>query len=314
MSTLLNTRVIKTSLSLANSMIKSIAPAQDFFVLIVTGLSGAGKTSVMRALEDAGFYCVDNLPVPLIFTFLNLIIKTQPNTCKVALGIDARGQQYLEHFMAEVASLKREGPFRHLKIMFLKASQEMLIKRYQETRRNHPLLDESTDLISAIQAETTLLEPIMQVADIVLDTDIFNVHELRNWVRQSFETEQSRKMLVNFVSFGFKYGLPSESNLVFDVRFLPNPYFIPELKMLTGKEAAVQEYVFSKEAATSYWQLLLPFIATTLEKYYEEGRYFVTIAIGCTGGKHRSVSFVERLAQTPLPNANVLVQHRDLHR
>lgn len=293
-------------------MQKIPAPAQDFLVLIVTGLSGAGKTSVMRTLEDAGFYCVDNLPVPLIFTFLNLIIQTQPNTLKVALGIDARGQQYLQHFMAEVANLKKSGPFKHLKIIFLKASQETLIKRFQETRRNHPLVDEHTDLLTAIRAEAKLLEPIMQVADITVDTDIFNVHELRNWVRQSFEVQQQRKMLVNLLSFGFKYGLPAESNLVFDVRFLPNPYFVPELKAQTGKESAIQEYIFSKPEAIAYWQLLLQFITITLEKYYEEGRYFVTIAIGCTGGKHRSVSFVERLAQTSLPNASVLVHHRDL--
>ncbi len=287
-------------------------PDQEFLILIVTGLSGAGKTSVMRTLEDSGFYCVDNLPVPLIFTFLNLVLQTRPHTLKVALGIDARGQQYLQHFLEEVAKLKEAGPFHQLKIMFLKASEETLIKRFQETRRNHPLLDEKTHLIEAIREEMHLLEPIMQIADITLDTDIFNVHELRNWVRQAFATQHHRKMLVNLVSFGFKYGLPQDSNLVFDVRFLPNPYFIPELKLLTGKDAVVQEYVFSKAEAITYWQLLFQFISITLEKYYEEGRYFVTIAIGCTGGKHRSVSFVEKLGNTSLPNANILVHHRDI--
>jgi UPF0042 nucleotide-binding protein len=284
----------------------------DFLILIVTGLSGAGKTSVMRALEDTGFYCVDNLPVPLIFTFLNLVLQTRQNTLKVALGIDARGQQYLQYFLEEVAKLKQTGPFHQLKIMFLKASEETLIKRFQETRRNHPLLDTSTDLVSAIREETQLLEPIMHIADVTLDTDLFNVHELRHWVRKTFETDAHKKILVNLVSFGFKYGLPPESNLVFDVRFLPNPYFIPELKPLTGKDGAVQEYVFSKPEAASYWQLLFQFINTTLEKYYEEGRYFVTIAIGCTGGKHRSVSFVEKLSTMQLAHAQLLVQHRDI--
>ncbi|MBM3886540.1 RNase adapter RapZ [Candidatus Dependentiae bacterium] len=289
-------------------------PPQEFLILIVTGLSGAGKTSVMRTLEDSGFYCVDNLPVPLIFTFLNLVLQTRPHTCKVALGIDARGQQYLQYFLEEVAKLKKAEPFHQLKIMFLKASEETLIKRFQETRRNHPLVDENTDLINAIKEEFQLLEPIMHIADITLDTDIFNVHELRNWVRQSFATQHQRKMLVNLVSFGFKYGLPADSNLVFDVRFLPNPYFIPELKSLTGKDAEIQEFVFSKPETATYWQLLLHFITITLEKYYEEGRYFVTIAIGCTGGKHRSVSFIEKLATTPLPNTHVLIQHRDITR
>lgn len=285
---------------------------KDFLVLIVTGLSGAGKTSVMRTLEDAGFYCVDNLPVPLIFTFLNLIVQTQPNTPKVALGIDARGQHYLEHFIAEVTALKQTGTFQQIKIIFLKANTNTLIKRFQETRRSHPLADESTDLLSAIKLEEELLDPIMQAADIVLDTDIFNVHELRNLIRQSFETSQQRKILVNFVSFGFKYGLPQESNLVFDVRFLPNPYFISDLKSLTGIDPRVQEFVFSKQETQGYWQVLHQFISTTLEKYYEEGRYFVTIAIGCTGGKHRSVSFVERFGTTSFPNARVSIQHKDI--
>lgn len=286
----------------------------NFLVLIITGLSGAGKTSVMRTLEDEGFYCVDNLPVPLIFSFLNLILQTQTMTQRVALGIDARGQQYLEHFMAEIALLKKEGPFQHLKIVFLTASEATLIKRFQETRRNHPLVDHHTDLLSAIREETQLLDPIRQVADITLNTDLFNIHELRNWVRQSFESQQQRKMLLNLISFGFKYGLPTESNLVFDIRFLPNPYFIPELKQLSGKDIAVQNYVFSHEDATKYRELLLNFISTTLEKYFTEGRYFVTIAIGCTGGKHRSVSFVEWLAKQTLPHATILIQHRDLNK
>lgn len=289
-------------------------PQKEILIIIVTGLSGAGKTSVMRTLEDAGFYCVDNLPVPLMRTFLDLIMQTHLHATKVAFGIDARGQQYLQHFMTEVTKLKHNGPFMQLKIMFLKASHETLIKRFQETRRNHPLLDQNIDLLSAIQEETKLLEPIMQIADITLDTDIFNVHELRNWVRNSFTTDQKPTLLVNLISFGFKYGLPPESNLIFDVRFLPNPYFVTELKYLTGIEAAVQDYVFSQQETIRYWQLLSHFITTTLEKYYEEGRYFVTVAIGCTGGKHRSVSFIERLAKIAVPNTNIVIQHRDLTR
>lgn len=285
-----------------------------FLIIIVTGLSGAGKTSVMRTLEDAGFNCVDNLPVPLIRTFLDLIMQTHTHTTKVALGIDSRGQQYLQHFMSEIASLKENTSLFQLKIMFLKASNDTLIKRFQETRRNHPLLEQTIDLTSAIQEEIKLLEPIMQIADITLDTDIFNIHELRNWVRNSFATDQKPILLVNLVSFGFKYGLPTESNLVFDVRFLPNPYFVAELKYLTGQDPEVQEYVFSQQETIHYWQLLLHFITTTLEKYYEEGRYSVTIAIGCTGGKHRSVSFVERFGKITIPNTSIVIQHRDITR
>lgn len=289
------------------------ASDQEFLVLIVTGLSGAGKTSVMRSLEDANFYCVDNLPVPLIFTLLNLIIQTKPNTVKVALGIDARGgEQYLQNFLVEVSNLKQSSSFSQLKIVFLNASEETLIKRFQETRRNHPLLNQKRDLIAAIREEARLLKPIMAIADIILDTDIFNIHELRNWVRQSFEPQKQPRILVNLISFGFKYGIPTESNLVFDIRFLANPYFVAELKNLTGRDTKVQEYIFSKPDIMHYWQILEKFIRTTLAKYCEEGRYFVTIAIGCTGGKHRSVSFVEKLAHATWPHTTILTHHRDI--
>ena len=285
---------------------------EHFLVLIVTGLSGAGKTSAMRTLEDAGFYCVDNLPIPLIEKLFNFLLQSNIHPLKLAIGIDARSKTYFQNFMVDIETLKQKEEFKNLKVLFLKASEETLIKRFQETRRNHPLLNEKRHLLEAIRQEILLLEPIMKQADIVLDTDIFTIHELRNWVRQSFEHKTQRAMLVSLVSFGFKYGLPLESNLIFDVRFLPNPYFVEELKSLSGKDALVQTYVFSKDETIRYADLLFEFINTTLGKYYQEGRYFVTVAIGCTGGKHRSVSLIEKLAKTTIANTTMLVHHRDI--
>ena len=287
------------------------AAPQTRQILIVTGLSGAGKTSVMRSLEDLGFYCVDNLPVPLLSIFLNLTFHTQTNLLKVALGIDARSEQFLNEFINEIEKLKTQAPLFHLKIIFLNASNQTLLKRFQETRRKHPLAID-IDLTSAIEREKQLLDPIMAQADMVLDTDVFNIHELRNWVRRSFSDTQTREIIVNLISFGFKYGVPAESNLVYDLRFLPNPYFVPELKMLDGRTGDVQNYLFHKEVVIDYWQRLTDFLCYSLQKFCEEGRFFVSVAIGCTGGKHRSVAFVEKLQQQHWPSVRFLVHHRDV--
>jgi UPF0042 nucleotide-binding protein len=286
---------------------------KELLVLIVTGLSGAGKANVIRSLEDLGFFCVDNLPVPLMFTLLNLILQTQSHVLKVALGIDARSQHFLQNFINEVQTLKQKEPFNLLKIVFLTAREDTLIKRFQETRRNHPL-GQNIDLLSAIRKEQQLLEPIKRIADVIIDTDAFNIHELRRLVQQSFDSKNQRHMLVNLVSFGFKYGIPIESNLVLDLRFLPNPYFVQELKQSTGKDQAVYDYIFSKQVTQDYWDKCIDFLQDTLQRCYEEGRFFVTISIGCTGGKHRSVAFIERIMTLKIPFTNWLVQHRDIEK
>jgi len=278
-------------------------------VLIVTGLSGAGKGSLMRCLEDLGFYCVDNLPVPLITTFLKLAFQAQTNIPKVALGIDARGNQFLDTFMSEIEKIKPETDL--LRIVFLNASEETLVKRFQETRRAHPLA-KGVSLENAIKREKKLLEPIMNMADMTLDTDVYNIHNLRSWVRSAFATGHTPEILVNLVSFGFKYGVPTDSNLVFDLRFLPNPYFIPELKHQTGRNQEIHDYLFAQKTVTDYWEKLLDFTQYSLQKFYSEGRYLVTISIGCTGGKHRSVSFVEKLSRETWPNIKFITTHRDI--
>jgi RNase adapter protein RapZ len=280
---------------------------------IVTGLSGAGKTSLMRALEDSGFYCVDNLPLPLLSAFLNLMFQSQTNLVKVALGIDARGQKFLNNFISEVERLRKQNNTEIIfKIIFLSASEDVLVKRFQETRRNHPLATSDISLLAAIRKEKEILEPIRHMADMILNTDIFNVHELRRWVRNFFTDESEREVLVNLISFGFKFGVPAESNLVYDLRFLPNPYFEPTIKAFDGRNEAIQNYLFTNPVVNEYWEKLEDFLKYSVQKFYQEGRFFVHVAIGCTGGKHRSVAFVEKLGKQKWDNVRFLIQHRDL--
>lgn len=285
--------------------------AREREVLIITGLSGAGKTSMMRALEDLGYYCVDNLPVPLIAAFLQLAFNTNNNVLKVALGIDARNEQFLGSLANELQHIKKEALITSPKIIFLNASAQTLLKRFQDTRRTHPLADDMS-LGNAITKEKSLLEPIMHMADMILDTDTFNIHELRNWTRKTFTNDHQHELMVHLISFGFKYGVPVESNLVYDLRFLPNPHFIPALKALNGRDAAINDYLFSQKTVQDYWQRLADFLRYSLERYYEEGLFFVSIAIGCTGGKHRSVAFVEKLSKELWPHTHCSVTHRDI--
>lgn len=282
-------------------------------VLIVTGLSGAGKTTLMSALEDLGFYCVDNLPVPLLSSFLSLVFQANTNLFKVALGIDARGQKFLSSFIGEMEQLRKNSAQDiALKIIFLNASEDVLVKRFQETRRNHPLVENNLSLLDAIKKEKLLMAPIKHMSDVILDTDVLNVHKLRSWGRKLFSSEKDRKVLVNITSFGFKYGIPLESNLIYDLRFLPNPYFIPDLKPLNGKDKKIQDYLFKIDVVNDYWERLKDFLKYSIEKFYQEGRFFVYVGIGCTGGKHRSVAFTEKLGLEQWDNVKFLVRHRDL--
>ncbi len=284
-------------------------------LLIVTGLSGSGKSVVIRALEDLGFYCVDNLPVPLIAHFLKFAFHAQNNLIKVALGVDARERKYFKELAGEVQKLKaidkddENSP--NLKTIFLNAKEITLIRRFQETRRSHPLGSKKS-ISGAIKEEKNLLSPVMNFADVVLDTDNFNVHDLRHWVHHTFLKSQKRNMHVNLVSFGFKYGVPVESNLVYDLRFLPNPYFVPELKVFNGKSEEIQNYLFGHPVTVEYWAKLKDFLDYSIRKYYEEGRFFVNVAIGCTGGKHRSVAFVDKLSREKWEGVRFLVYHRDV--
>lgn len=280
-------------------------------ILVVTGLSGAGKTNVMRALEDVGFYCVDNLPVPLMSTFLNLAFHTNTNFSKVALGIDARGEQFLSTFISEMQQAQRSVSDCVFKIIFVNAREQTLLKRFQETRRNHPLAHKIS-IESAIENEKKIMAPIMALADVTLDTDTLNIHDLRTVIKKQFGQEHTKELVTHLISFGFKYGVPAESNLVYDLRFLPNPHFMPALKAFDGRSGPIQEYLFSQQSVQDYWVLFTNFLHFTLNKFYEEGRFFVTVAIGCTGGKHRSIAFVEKLGKQEWRGIRFLITHRDL--
>ncbi len=280
-------------------------------VLIVTGLSGAGKTSIMRSLEDIGFYCVDNLPVPLLTTFLKLVSHNQTNFAKVALGIDARGEQYLNNFINVIDAIKKEASDHALSIIFANAREQTLLKRFQETRRKHPLVG-NISIDQAIEKEKKLMAPIMAMSDVILDTDALNIHDLRRVIHAQFANAQQCELTVNIISFGFKYGVPAESNLVYDLRFLPNPHFIPELKAHDGRNPIIHDYLFKHSLVNEYWDRMTNFLHYVLVQFHEEGRFFVTVAIGCTGGKHRSVAFAQKLYNQSWQHVRFLITHRDI--
>jgi RNase adapter protein RapZ len=279
-------------------------------LLIVTGYSGAGKSTVLRALEDIGFFCVDNLPISLLPSFFQLTSGPNSMSQNIALGIDARGG----HFIAElIAQLEQSNTLRQspAKIFFLTASEAVLVKRFQETRRKHPLATTS-NVVDAIVQEKKLLQPLAEFSDVLLDTDQFNIHQLRNLVRELFATTTNPKLIVNLISFGFKYGVPTESNFVFDIRSLPNPYFIPELRHLDGTSEAILTYLFDQPPVQEYWDKVVEFFHFSTQKAFQEGRSFVSFAIGCTGGRHRSVAFVHKLGQQQVPFGQCLIKHRDI--
>lgn len=279
-------------------------------LIIVTGLSGAGKTSVMRSLEDLGYYCVDNLPLPLLPAFLNLAAQTPTTMRKVAIGIDARSEHFLHEVPSTINRIKN-NQLSNAKILFLNASTTTLLRRFQETRRRHPLAH-GIDIVGAIDKERLLLKPIIDIADIVLDTNNLTIHEIRHWTRTIFSDEEQQTLFVQFISFGFKHGVPQESNIVCDIRFLPNPYFIPELRDKNGKSLIIHDFLFKHQVVNDYWSHLTNFLRYSLQKLYEEGRFFASVAIGCTGGKHRSVAFVEKLNIEQWPHIVSMVHHRDL--
>lgn len=282
-------------------------------IVIVTGYSGAGKNTVLRALEDNGFFCVDNLPIALLNSFFQLVSQAKIPVQKIALGLDVRGERNFNQCINELYKLRDVwGLF--LQLIFVKSSPEVLLKRFQETRRPHPLA-QGKDLADAIIHEQQLLKPLLESADLILDTDQFTIHQVRNFIRSLFTVSFDKTMIVSLTSFGFKYGVPPESNLVIDIRFLPNPYFVPELKMLVGTDQRVLDYLFQEQhVVREYWIKFVDFISYSITKMNDEGRSFVYIAVGCTGGKHRSVAFVHTFAQQIIPGVQLLVRHRDIYK
>lgn len=281
------------------------------FVLIVSGYSGAGKTTVLHALEDVGFFCSDNLPIVLVDSFFDSLKKRTDQYTNFALGLDVRNGTDLTHM---VNALERNSHAHGIDvhILFLICSRPILQKRFSETRRNHPLAGH-INLDEALDKEHVLLKPLIDCADTLLDTSHFTVHQLRNLTKESFGSDR-RVMIVSLISFGFKYGVPAESNFVFDVRALPNPYFVPELKKFAGTEEVIQRYLFAQPAVNEYLAKCIDFLRYSIEKSYQEGRCFLNIAIGCTGGRHRSVALVEKIANVVCPSVKFMIKHRDIER
>jgi len=283
---------------------------QPFSFIIVTGLSGSGKGTFLRALEDRGFFCVDNLPLGLLTKFHEFVMKSETESAKAAMVIDVREGQTLSEFPAVYTELKK-NPALEMSLWFLEASDSALVRRFSETRRPHPL-DPNLPVLDAIAQERERLAPIRAMADHILDTSQLTIHELRQHAVRLFEEQRAQHLLVSLVSFGFKYGVPIDSDLVFDVRFLPNPNFVPHLKPHTGADPDVIEYMNSHAATGQFLDHVYRFVDYLLPQYEKEGKAYVTISIGCTGGRHRSVFIANAIAQHVSDQSyRVKVSHRD---
>lgn len=271
-------------------------------IIVITGMSGSGKTTAVRALEDAGWFCIDNLPAPLLMKVTELG-ETKDN---LAFVVDVREQQFLKDVPAVIEDMRRAG--HKVDVLFLDSSDDVLARRYSETRRRHPLSG-SGGVPEGLSKERDLLRPLRDSAEHVFDTSALTVHELRKQIGQRFGTTQ-QGLALTVMSFGFKYSVPSNADLVFDVRFMPNPYFVPELKALTGKDERVARYVLDQPDAATFLEKTVELLEFLLPRYQREGKSYVTVAIGCTGGKHRSVAIAAALAQR-LVTAGVSAQLLD---
>ena len=264
-------------------------------LIIITGLSGSGMSSAMNVFEDLGYFCVDNLPVELIPSFVQLFKHKESNITRAALGVNIREGRFLDSFPQMYSQLRGRDDL-DLTVVFLEASDAALQRRYSETRRPHPLGEGR--VLEAIQEERAKLSPIRGVADVVLDTSDHNVHTLRDSVKKRFAPEnKNAEMELNVLSFGYKYGVPLDADLLFDVRFLPNPYFVPELRELTGNDAPVIDYLQKTTDAPETIKRFSDLLDYLMPLYKREGKSYVTVGIGCTGGKHRSVAVANALGQ-----------------
>ena len=281
--------------------------------VVITGLSGAGKSYAIKCFEDMGYFCVDNLPTTLIPTFADLTARSTQAVRRVALGVDVREGEYLSHLLDALAELRARG--HRVEVLFLEATDEALVRRYSETRRRHPLASDGS-VLDAIRAERKALSHMREVADRVLDTSALTVHRLKERLVELYGAPTARPGLATaLVSFGFKHGTPYDADLVFDVRFLPNPHFVEALRPLDGRDARVSGFVLEPAEAQELLRHLADFLKFLLPLYEREGKAYLTIAVGCTGGRHRSVVLVEELKRVLEGLGYVpTVVHRDLDR
>ncbi len=269
--------------------------ADGLDIIIITGLSGSGRSFAIRALEDNGFFCVDNLPAPLIPKFIDLCQGYQEEIRRIGLGVDLRGGQFLRALPQVLADVRAVG--HQIRVLFFDASDDVLLRRFSETRRPHPLASEGS-IQDGISRERKALAPIRALADKVIDTSDFNVHQLKREMEQQFcQTPAARRMALFFTSFGYKFGVPHDADMVLDVRFLPNPYFVNELRELSGLDSSVRDYLLGDAETGAFLERLYALLEFALPLYEREGKSSLTLALGCTGGRHRSVVLVEELKE-----------------
>lgn len=278
-------------------------------IVLITGLSGAGRSGVADVLEDLGWFVVDNLPTPLIGTIVDLASKPSSGLDRLAL---VAGRRHTE-LLSEVAELRADG--HDVRIIFLDTATPELVKRYDATRRRHPLADDAEGLVESIEMERQLLEPVRAAADLVIDTTDLNVHQLKERVGRAFDVTRAHLLQVSVESFGFKNGLPLDADIVMDVRFLPNPHWEDDLRPLTGHDPKVRDYVLETAAGSDFVDRFDDLLGALLPQYQSEGRSYLTVAIGCTGGRHRSVAVAEELAaRLRTRGIAVRAEHRDVAR
>ena len=287
------------------------SPGAPLTVLIITGLSGSGKTTVLRALEDSGYFCVDNLPLSLLPPFLEEFSRSSQKSRKIALVMDVRTAGFVQDYGQVCQDLQQQGYRLHL--LFLEADERVLLRRFSQTRRQHPLADHDS-IARALHQERESLQKVRQMAHRILDTSLYNPHQLRKMILEEYsDVEPRQRMLLHLISFSYKNGIPSEADLVMDVRFLPNPFFIEEMKPLTGNEPRVREFVLGQEETLEFLNQFYSFLDYLLPRFQREGKTHLTLAIGCTGGQHRSVVIAnvlgEHLSQVNLP---FTLTHRDM--
>ncbi len=282
-------------------------------LIIVSGLSGSGKSIALETLEDCGYFCIDNLPVTLLENFINNVMMVDKKTyAKTAIGIDARNQsESLAGFTDSLNLIRSKGI--DCEVIFMQAEESTLLKRYSETRRKHPLTDFNIPLKEALNIEKKMLMPVAKHASVVIDTSRTHYHQLRDLVKDQIGEREFRHISLQFQSFGFKNGVPLDADFLFDARCLPNPYWLPELRGLTGKDQAVIDFLKGQSLVAELFQEIAGFMERWMPRFESERRSYLTVAIGCTGGQHRSVYLVDALArQFKSPSLNVIVRHREL--
>jgi len=281
-------------------------------IVIITGLSGSGKSMAIDALEDVGYFCVDNLPVLLLPKFLELHSGGVSEIQKLALGMDLRQKEFVKNYQEIFLRLRKEG-YRFV-VLFLECSEEVLLKRYSETRRQHPIAN-GANLVDRIRSEKRQLKGLKEMADKIIDTSNLTVHQLKDVIIQhALQGVKMERMRISVLSFGFKYGVPLEADLLIDVRFIPNPHFIPELKKLDGKDERIQQFVTKWTETREFFEKYFALLEYLLPLYEREGKSYLTIAVGCTGGRHRSVTVAEKILEHLKEEKRELtLKHRDIN-